>query len=511
MVEHSNPQQHRTTGPAARAYLDVPYAEKDSAKALGARWDQAAKRWYDPRPPTTGLDRWAARPPVPDLLPGEDRTFGAGLFVDLVPRSCWFTNVRSCVTEQDWERLRRPIPRRAGHRCEACGDGEDRATGRRLEVHERWHYNNDTGVQALRRLICLCSPCHLVTHFGYANVTGRTDEAFAHLCRVNDWDQSRAYAHVYASENLWTERSARVWTLDLTMLTDAGVTLARPEPAVDRAAAAERELHNVRAAPELVIPAPRPSHEPPQQGPTILPEPPGRTGPGLAARLIGSAWHGGPDDLARNAPGIGVSYEAARRFRTEGAGADYSWRVGADGEISVAAVLSTLTTPSRLDRFRRREPAWRVLHSVPVGTGRCDIDHVLIGPPGVVTINTKHHRAGRLALDGAELIVNGRTTDYLPTARREAHRAAALLGSALTATGHHDLAARLTVRPVLAVVGGRVLITRWAPGVSVVMTRQLTYTLTSMPPALVPDEVDAIYGVARHRAVWARNVPQPAP
>jgi len=71
----------------------VPYAEKDEAKALGARWDPQARRWYDPRPPTTGLDRWTALPDVPQVLPGEDRTFGSGLFIDLVPRSCWFTNV----------------------------------------------------------------------------------------------------------------------------------------------------------------------------------------------------------------------------------------------------------------------------------------------------------------------------------------------------------------------------------------------------------------------------------
>ena len=72
---------------AARVYLDVPYPEKDAAKAAGARWDPVARRWYDPRPPTAALRRWAALPDVPDLLPGEDRGFGAGLFVDLVPAS----------------------------------------------------------------------------------------------------------------------------------------------------------------------------------------------------------------------------------------------------------------------------------------------------------------------------------------------------------------------------------------------------------------------------------------
>jgi NAD(P)-dependent dehydrogenase (short-subunit alcohol dehydrogenase family) len=34
------------------------------------------------------VERWAARPSVPDLLPGEDRAFGSGLSVDMVPSSC---------------------------------------------------------------------------------------------------------------------------------------------------------------------------------------------------------------------------------------------------------------------------------------------------------------------------------------------------------------------------------------------------------------------------------------
>lgn len=29
-------------------YLSVPYAQKDMAKALGARWDAANKKWYVP-------------------------------------------------------------------------------------------------------------------------------------------------------------------------------------------------------------------------------------------------------------------------------------------------------------------------------------------------------------------------------------------------------------------------------------------------------------------------------
>ena len=31
-----------------KTYLNVPYAEKDEAKALGAWWDKDAKKWYVP-------------------------------------------------------------------------------------------------------------------------------------------------------------------------------------------------------------------------------------------------------------------------------------------------------------------------------------------------------------------------------------------------------------------------------------------------------------------------------
>jgi hypothetical protein len=60
-----------------------------------------------------GLARWAPRSLLPDLLPGEDRSFGSGLFVDLVPRSCWFTNVRTCVAAADWDWVRQMVFRRA--------------------------------------------------------------------------------------------------------------------------------------------------------------------------------------------------------------------------------------------------------------------------------------------------------------------------------------------------------------------------------------------------------------
>ncbi len=222
-----------------KTWLDVPFSEKDEAKALGARWDPSAKRWYAPRPGMTELQRWAA---LPDLLPGEDRSFGDGLFVDLVPASCWFTNVRSCVATGDWERLRRMITRRAGRRCEICGRGEDRDRRRWLEAHERWHYDDRARTQSLRRLICLCTDCHTTTHFGFAQVKGIDGQALAHLREVTGMSARQADDHIDAAFELWERRSKYTWALDLSVLTDAAITIAPPPSAGERPSLAEQGL-----------------------------------------------------------------------------------------------------------------------------------------------------------------------------------------------------------------------------------------------------------------------------
>jgi hypothetical protein len=133
----------------------------------------------------SALERWIGRPPLPDLLAGEDRSFGGdGLFVDLIPQSCWFTNVRSCVGRRDWDRLRRMVYRRARDRCEICGAGRDPDVKKWLEAHERWEYDEATLTQRLRRIVCLCSFCHEATEVAVGSQTS---------CHIGDaltWDNA---------------------------------------------------------------------------------------------------------------------------------------------------------------------------------------------------------------------------------------------------------------------------------------------------------------------------------
>lgn len=237
-------------GARGRVWLEVSYADKDAAKAAGARWDPAQRRWFAPAGIAPALAAWAPRAPLPELLPGEDRTFGGGLFIDPVPTSCWFTNARSCISNRDWDRVRRMVTARADQRCEACGAPPDREVRRWLEVHERWEYLLDpadvVGTQVLRRLICVCTPCHTATHFGLAQLRGRGDEAFAHLCAVTGMTAAEAGAHMDATRDTWLRRNQRAWTLDLAIITDAGIALAEPPDPGARADVPESQTRRVR-------------------------------------------------------------------------------------------------------------------------------------------------------------------------------------------------------------------------------------------------------------------------
>lgn len=239
-----------------RRWLDVPFGEKDLAKRCGARWDPAVRRWYAPRPGMTVLERWAALPDLPELLPGEDRSFGSAFGAEPIPSTTWFNNARSCISQQDWERVRRLVTGRAGRLCETCGRGENRPNGQFLDCHELWQYDSRARRQILRRLVCLCTACHGVIHFGRTQLVGGEEQAYAHLCDVTGMTRREAEAQVVAAFALWAQRSEIAWDVDLSILTDAGITPVRPESAADvRPPAAAEQARILHAPPVARTPA----------------------------------------------------------------------------------------------------------------------------------------------------------------------------------------------------------------------------------------------------------------
>jgi hypothetical protein len=136
------------------------------------------------------------------------------LAVELVPSTCWLSNVRSLMKRTAWRRLAAE-GRRWGRRCEICGG---RGRQHAVECHEVWSYDGRRGVQLLTRLQSLCPMCHRVKHLGRTVNVGYGEQAYAWLARVNGWDPAMTERYTKAVFDQWAARSQRAWTLDLTAL-----------------------------------------------------------------------------------------------------------------------------------------------------------------------------------------------------------------------------------------------------------------------------------------------------
>lgn len=75
-------------------------------------------------------------------------------------------------------------------------------------------------------------------------------------------------------------------------------------------------------------------------------------------------------------------------------------------------------------------PEWTVLHSVPIGERGTDIDHVVIGPAGVYTVNTKRHPGRTVTAGGAGMRLDGFGERYIHKSAVEAADAARRLSDA---------------------------------------------------------------------------------
>jgi hypothetical protein len=159
-----------------------------------------------------------------------------------------------------------------------------------------------------------------------------------------------------------------------------------------------------------------------------------------------------------------------------------AWRVGADGEEEVGRRLAKLG----------RE--WRILHAIPVGDKGSDIDHLVIGPPGVFSLNTKNHTGKSVWVAERAFMVSGQKTSYLRNSTFEAKRATKLLTAACGFS--------VPVEPVIVVMAEKLTIKGRPIGVHVVARKQVTKWLKSRPTTLTPEGVAEIYQQARSSATW---------
>lgn len=165
------------------------------------------------------------------------------------------------------------------------------------------------------------------------------------------------------------------------------------------------------------------------------------------------------------------------------------WYQGAVGEIAVGKLLANLG------------PEWVVLHAVPVGDRGTDIDHVLIGPPGVFTLNTKNHAGQPVWVAGRTLMVGGHRQPHIPKAFHEATRVENLLSTAVGGP--------VPVTGVLVLVGPRGFTIKEEPvGVAVVTDRQLLRWPHRRPPVLATEQLTRLTAAAALPETWGAHLPE---
>jgi hypothetical protein len=202
-------------------------------------------------------------------------------------------------------------------------------------------------------------------------------------------------------------------------------------------------------------------------------------------------------DLATNAAGAEAREQAlaardeapVKTFLARALGLhtnERAWRIGAVGEEKVA---------TQLVKVAKKDPRWRFLHSIPVGNRDSDIDHLVVGPGGVFTVNAKHHPGGRIWVGGNTFLVNGTKQPYIRNSRHEAARATRLLTEAC---GFPVLVEGL----VVTVNADDVTVKNPPAGVSVVPRMQVAKWLLRHGDILADQTVDAIFDAARRSTTW---------
>jgi hypothetical protein len=165
-----------------------------------------------------------------------------------------------------------------------------------------------------------------------------------------------------------------------------------------------------------------------------------------------------------------------------------AWPLAAGAEIAIAAQLC------RLDE------SWRILHNVPVGDG--SVDHLVIGPSGVFTVNASDRPDPIVSVGDDVFILNGSRVRSVHVNLSAAQCANQTLsdkaGFAVPVVG------------VIAVIDADALTARTQPrdgSVVVVAHNEIDSWLASQPTVLEDAQVEALYDTARRSTTWVETPP----
>jgi hypothetical protein len=194
------------------------------------------------------------------------------------------------------------------------------------------------------------------------------------------------------------------------------------------------------------------------------------------------------DELLRQQTGTPDRTWVGRLIGASPLGADSQpWYRGALGEIAVGRILATLPA------------GWTVFHALPIGKKGADIDHVVIGPGGIFTINTKNHSGKSVWVADRILMVSGQKQPHIRNADFEATRVTTLLRERMPALP--------PVQPVVAVLEPKSLSIKVKPEhVTVLTAAGLRRWLLKRPVVLTAEQLAELAAIIDDRATWPAPV-----
>ena len=159
------------------------------------------------------------------------------------------------------------------------------------------------------------------------------------------------------------------------------------------------------------------------------------------------------------------------------------WRKGELGEQLVARALEAL-----------HGATWRVLHDLVIGSRGANVDHLVIGPSGVFTINTKNVSGPVWVAERALLVAGTKHSEFLPKAVNEAANVSTMLSRAVGA--HVD------VTPAIVFVDCELTVKAMPTDVAVLGIEQLARWLKSRPTVFTSEQVNALGSAAAQPQTW---------
>jgi len=137
------------------------------------------------------------------------------LTIELVPKPCWYSNLRDKMARSAWDKLRKQVYAQYSYHCGIC-----QASNVTLHCHEIWQYDDALHIQKLQGFIALCPMCHHCKHIGLAGILadqGKLDfkQVIEHFTRVNQCSIEEYQAQSSQAWEIWKARNNFKWTTNL--------------------------------------------------------------------------------------------------------------------------------------------------------------------------------------------------------------------------------------------------------------------------------------------------------